>query len=349
MAEITNCPGAFGSDNQAGVHPEILDALARANAGSAPAYGADELTQKIEARFAAIFERDCAVFLVGTGTAANALALSAMCPPHGAILCHEEAHIVNDECTAPEFYTGGARQCAVGGVGGKPDLVELEQALKALTLRGIHSVKPSVLSLSNATELGTTYSPSQLAEYGSFARHNGLRLHVDGARFANALAFHGCTPADLSWRAGVDVLTLGATKNGALAAEAVVFFDPSLADGFAYKRKRAGQLWSKHRFLSAQFDAWFEDDLWLALAGHANAMARTLAAGLRQVDGVELPLPIEANEVFPVLPDGMAEKLWQQGFQFYPWPTVPGMVRLVTSYKTESEEVARFLSAVQSL
>ncbi|EED35977.1 Low specificity L-threonine aldolase [Luminiphilus syltensis NOR5-1B] len=330
---------AFASDNQAGVHPTVMNRMALAAEGFASAYGNDALTRQVEAQLSERFETDCSVFLVGTGTAANALALSALCPPHGAVLCHREAHIVNDECTAPEFFTGGARQVSVPGEWGKPDLAGLEYRMEQLTFRGVHSVKPSVLSLSNATEMGTIYGPGELARYGSFCRRHGLALHVDGARFANALASQAMSAAELSWKQGVDVLTLGATKGGAMAAEAVIFFNRDLAEDFGFKRKRGGHLWSKHRLLAAQFEGWLSDGLWLELARQANQLARNLADGLAEVPGISISIPVEANMVFPILPAAMAAALRDEGFEFYDWPTQPGMVRLVTSFATEEASV----------
>lgn len=337
--------GNFGSDNLAGVHPRVLEAIARVAGGTAPAYGEDAMTTRVERRFAELFERDCAVFLVATGTASNSLALAALCPPHGAIYCHADAHILVDECSAPEFYTGGARLVGIDGVEGKIDPAGLEPWLERATMRGIHGLKPAGISLTNATEAGTVYRPEEVAAVSRFARRNGLFLHVDGARFANAVAALDVAPAELSWKAGVDVLSFGATKNGAIAAEAIVFFDPAQAGDFAYRRKRAGQLWSKHRFLAAQFDAYLEDGLWLELAAHANAMARRLADGLSALPGASLAYPVEANEVYPVLPEAAIAGLERDGFGFYRWPGREGLIRLVTAFSTRAEEVDAFLES----
>lgn len=337
-------PGHFASDNLASAHPRILAALLEANTGFAAAYGEDELSKRVENRIGELFERECAVFLVGTGTASNTLALSAICPPFGAIYCHEGAHMLNDECSGPEFMTGGARQVAIAGAHGKlnPDI--LRSHLEMAQLHGIHAVKPSVISLTNATEAGTVYTPDEVAQFAAICREHRLRLHIDGARFANAVASLGVSPAEASWKAGVDVLSFGATKNGAIAAEAIVFFDKALAGDFGYRRKRAGQLWSKHRFLAAQFDAYLHDDLWLSLARHANAMARRLADGLAAIPGVSIPSPVQANEVFPALPQEVIAGLQNDGYMFYPWPILPGMIRLVTSFATTAEEVDALVS-----
>ena len=288
----------MGSDNQAGAHPKVLDAMVSGSSGLVSAYGEDRLTEGLTRRFSEIFEIECEVFLVATGTAANSLILSAMCPPWGAVLCHEGAHIINDENTAPEFFTGGARQIGVPGELGKPSHDAIRGQVELAQLHGVHNVKPTAISLTNATEQGTVLKPAEVAAYGELAKELNLGLHMDGARFSNAVVGSGASPADLTWRAGVDALTFGATKNGAIAAEAVVFFNDRFSEDFAYRRKRAGHLWSKHRFLAAQFDAFLAGDLWLDNARHANALAARLASGLSQLPGVTLPWPTEANEVF---------------------------------------------------
>lgn len=338
----------MGSDNQAGAHPAIIEALALASEGSASAYGEDCLSEAIEARVSEIFETNCEVFLVATGTAANSLVLSAMCPPWGAVLCHEGAHIINDENTAPEFFTGGARQIGVPGEQGKPSHDAIRAQVELARLHGVHNVKPAALSLTNATEQGTILQPAEVAGYGELARELNLGLHIDGARFSNAVASSKASPADLTWRAGVDALTFGATKNGAIAAEAVVFFNDRFSDDFAYRRKRAGHLWSKHRFLAAQFDAFLTDDLWLANARHGNQMASRLAEGLDQIPGVSLPWPTEANEVFPILPPAVDQALEAAGFIYYPWPVLPGMRRFVTSFATPLDDIDRLLAVARS-
>jgi threonine aldolase len=338
----------MGSDNQAGAHPKVLDAMVSASSGLVSAYGEDRLTEGLTRRFSEIFEIECEVFLVATGTAANSLILSAMCPPWGAVLCHEGAHIINDENTAPEFFTGGARQIGVPGELGKPCHDAIWAQVELAQLHGVHNVKPTAISLTNATEQGTVLKPAEVADYGELAKELNLGLHMDGARFSNAVVGSGASPADLTWRSGVDVLTFGATKNGAIAAEAVVFFNDRFSEDFAYRRKRAGHLWSKHRFLAAQFDAFLADDLWLDNARHANALAARLANGLSQLPGVTLPWPTEANEVFPVLPEAMNQALEAAGFVYYPWPMVPGMKRFVTSFVTDPEDIDRLLAVAKS-
>lgn len=339
----------FGSDNQAGAHPDVIAAIARSAEGRVPAYGDDLLTRNVEQQINDIFETECETFLVATGTAANALILSAMCPPWGAIYCHAGAHIINDENTAPEMFSGGGRQIGIQGALGKPSVEGIEAAIASATNHGVHNVKPAAISLTNATECGTCLHPDELARYGELAAKHGLGLHVDGARFSNALIGTGATPAELTWRSGVDALSFGATKNGVLAAEAVVFFNRRFSQDFEYRRKRAGHLWSKHRFLAAQFDAFLHNDLWLKNAAHANAQAQRLAEGLGKVPGVQLPWPVEANEVFPILPPGLAEALTAEGFDFYSWPGMPGMVRLVTSFNTDPADVSLFLEEIHRL
>ncbi|HML15333.1 MAG TPA: beta-eliminating lyase-related protein, partial [Xanthobacteraceae bacterium] len=271
----------FASDNTAGVAPAIIDAIARANDGYALGYGDDAVTARVEQRFADLFEHAVAVFLVPTGTAANALALAQLTPPWGAVLCHAESHIVTDECAATEFYGGGVKLVTLPGEGCKIAPATLQAALERGPWGGPHHVTPAALSLSQATEAGTIYRASEIRQLADIARGHDVAVHLDGARFANALVRTNITPAELTWRAGVDVVSFGATKGGALAAEAVIFFDPARAKGMPERRKRGGHLLSKHRFLAAQLDAYLNDGLWLDLARHANRMADRLAQGLR--------------------------------------------------------------------
>ena len=347
--DVPTYPVYFGSDNQAGAHPQILEALTSANTGMAYGYGNDALTQRVEERINTLFEHECITFLVSTGTAANALALSALCQPWGGIYCHNGAHVINDENTAPEFFTGGARQIPIAGPEGKPDLDALNKAISSAQTHGIHNVKPAVISLTNATECGTVFTSDELAAYGSLAKQHQMALHVDGARFSNAVVSTGASPAALTWQSGVDVLTFGATKNGAIAAEMVIFFNKQFADDFAYRRKRAGHLWSKHRFLAAQIDAFFHNDLWLKNAQHANAMATRLARGLSTVRGIGIPWPVEANEIFATMPAALIQQLRQRGFEFYDWPAADNMVRLVTSFNTSTDDIDCFINSAHQL
>jgi threonine aldolase len=348
----------FASDNAAGVAPEILAGIARTNEGAALAYGRDPWTASVERRFAELFEREVAVFLVATGTAANALALAHLTPPWGAVLCHEDAHIATDECGAPEFYGGGIKLVGLPGTGGKVAPETLQGALDHMQWGGPHHVSPAVLSLSQATEAGTIYRAQEIRRLADIAHARGMAVHVDGARLGNALARMNVALAEATWKAGVDALSFGATKGGALAAEAVVFFDPDRAANMSERRKRGGHLVSKHRFLAAQLEAFLTEDLWLRLARHANAMADRLAAGLTAA-GLAPVWPVEANEVFVALPPATDARLRQAGAAYYPWsssastgsgalPAQSVLVRLVTSFATTAEEVDRFIGVASA-
>ncbi len=333
----------FASDNVTGAAPEIMAALEVANDGATMPYGNDDLTRRVEARIADVFETDAAVFLVATGTAANALALSALTPPFGAVYCHWQSHVYEDECGAPELFSGGAKLVPVGGDHAKLDIAELEQRL--FEAGNVHHPQPTCVSLTQESELGAVYGLDEVAAVSELCRRHGLKLHMDGARFANAVAALGCSPAEASRKVGVDALSFGATKNGALAAEAVVFFEPELARDFAYRRKRGGHLFSKMRFLAAQWDAYLTDDLWLKHAGHANAMAGRLADGLAAVPGVELAHPVEANELFPVLPGAVIDGLKRDGFTFY--ERGGGLARMVCAFNTRQEDVDALIASAR--
>lgn len=342
----------FTSDNAFGVAPEILEAIRRANGGAVLSYGQDEITQRLEKRFSEIFEREVAVFPVATGTAANALALATLTPSHGAILCHEAAHVNVDECGAPEMFSGGAKLVGLAGEDGKIAPEALEAALVSMPAGVVHHVQPATLTVTQSTEAGTIYKTGELARLVDIAHERRLAVHMDGARFANALVATGATPAQMTWKAGVDVLSFGATKNGAMAAEAVVFFDKARAAEFAYRRKRSGHLFSKMRFLSVQLEAYLEGDLWLRNATHANRMSARLAEGLRVLNATKIQFPVEANEVFVRLPRELMRKLRDAGALFHPWP-MPGdgeegrTIRLVTSFDTKESDVDRFLEVVR--
>lgn len=334
----------FKSDNVSGIAPEILAALAGANAGAAPSYGDDAITARLTRRFCELFEREVAVFPVATGTAANALALAAVMPAWGVVYCHEDSHIQTDECGAPEFFTGGGKLMPLPGQGAKlaPELIEGRMGDQGV----VHHAQPAAISITQATEAGTVYRPAEIEALAAVARRYRLALHMDGARFANAVAALGCRPADITWRAGVDVLSFGATKNGALAAEAVIFFDPARTAAFAYRRKRAGHLFSKMRFLSAQLDAYLADELWLRNARHANAMAARLADGLARLPGARLRDPVEANEIFIELPEAVIAGLEAEGFEFYRWGgPAARCIRLVTAFDTSAADVDALVAA----
>ncbi len=345
----------FSSDNHYGVHPLILKGLEAANNGSAMAYGGDDWTKKAEERLSEIFEKDVRSFLVTNGTAANGLALSALTPPFGAVICHGEAHIAVDECNSPEMFTGGAKIIGLHGPAGKITPAMIGKTLKGF-IRGEHDPKPAAVSLTNATELGTVYTPDDVKAISALVKPRGMKLHMDGARFANALAGLGVKPAELTWKSGVDALSFGATKNGAMMLEAVVFFDTKLAEDFIYRRMRGGQLISKSRYLGAQMLAYLKDDLWLENARNANALAKQLADGLRQFNNIRIPNPVQANEVFAVMPRQLNDKLLASGAKFYDWmPDSLGagisddeiFVRFVLSFATPKEDVQSLLELIK--
>jgi threonine aldolase len=340
----------FASDNTAPVAPDILEAIAQASRGYARGYGNDDWTTSVERRFCEIFEREVAVFLVPTGTAANALALAQVTPPWGVVFCHGQSHIATDECGAPEFFGHGLKLSGLPGDGGKitPDV--LKEALAGYGGHSPHQMVAAALSITQASEAGTIYRTDEIAELCEIAHGRSLAVHMDGARFANALVRLNATPAQMTWQNGVDVLSFGATKGGALAAEAVIFFDPARAAFFAERRKRAGHLLSKHRFLAVQIAAYLEAGRWLALARHANAMADILAQKLKAV-GLAPVWPVEANLVFVVLPRALDTKLKAAGANYYVRSSEsldPGpdkvLVRLVTSFATLDEDVERFVN-----
>lgn len=342
----------FASDNVYGVDPRILEALSAANDGTAASYAGDDLSKRSEAELSRIFETEVKAFLVTSGTAANGLALSSIAPGYGAILCHAEAHISCDECNSPEFFTGGAKILGLHGAGGKITPALIDKTLKGF-IRGEHDPKPRGVSITNATELGTIYSPAEVRAISDLIRPRGMKLHMDGARFANAVAGLGCTPAELTWKSGVDLMSFGATKNGAMMLEAVVFFDAALAEDFLYRRMRAGQLISKSRYLGAQMLAYLEGDLWLDNARRANRLARKLADGLTRHKSIRIPNPVQANEVFAIIPREMNDRLLASGARFYDWmPDSLGdaihdgeiFVRFVLSFATPEEDVDRFLA-----
>ncbi len=343
----------FTSDNITGASPQVLAAIAAANAGVVPSYGGDPLSEALTKRASELFERPVSVLPVATGTAANALALAALARPFEAIYCHAAAHVMTDECGAPEFYTGGAKLIGLPSPDGRLQPAQLAEAVALARSMGVHHVQPAAVTLSQASEWGTVYSLAELRALTATAHGLGLRVHMDGARFANAIAALGCSAADLSWRAGIDLLSFGASKNGALAAEALVVFDPALTDELALRRKRAGHLWSKMRFLSAQLLAYLDDDLWLRNARHANQMAGRLAAGLSGLRGVRLALPVEANELFVVMPASLIAALRAERYRFLDWPPPAGVqgpvVRLVTSYDVSAADVDGLVAAARRL
>lgn len=331
----------FFSDNAATVCPAVMEAIAQANRVDT-AYDGDALSTALDRGFSDLFGRDVAVIWTSTGTSANALALSLLCPPFGAIFCHDEAHVMMDECGAVEFYAAGARLVGCPGEGAKlsPEIL----AARAATIRpDVHRMQPHAVTITNATEYGLAYTPAEVGAIGAYCREQGLRLHMDGARFANAIAYLDCHPADVTWRAGVDALSFGFTKNGAMNAEALILFDPALAAEARARRKRAGHLLSKGRFIAAQLLALISDNLWLKNARAANAAAQILAASA----GARLLHPVEANELFLTLSDAEAATLRAQGFDFYDWGE--GAARLVTSWNHGPDDVAPLAAAIKTL
>lgn len=337
---------AFSSDNMAGASPRIAQAVADAALGQVLPYGNDPFTERARRRLGEIFERDVDVFPVSTGSAANGLSLAALTPPWGSVLSHPDSHINHDECGAPEFFTGGAKLVGVPGPDSKIDPEALEVAVRRRA-GDVHSVQPSVVSISQATESGGVYSLQEIRRLSGIAKDAGLRVHMDGARFANALDHLGASPAEMTWKAGVDVLSFGATKNGAMTADAVVSFDPALATELAFRAKRAGQLASKMRFHTAQIDAYLTDDLWLHNARQANAMATRLGDGLKSLPGVGLLAAPQANILFCRLPQQVTEGLLAEGYAFYHDRWEPGTVRLVTAFSHTADDIDQFLDAVR--
>lgn len=348
----------FASDNVYGVHPKILAAIEAANQGTSASYGYDDYSKRAEAKLSEVFEKEVRAFLVTTGTAANGLALSALAPSYGAVFTHIEAHSAIDECNSPEMFTGGAKIIGLEGVEGKITPAAVEKVLKGF-LRGEHDPKPAALSITNSTELGRVYQPAEIKALSGVARSRNMKFHTDGARFANAVAALEVKPAEITWKAGIDVMSFGGTKNGGMLLEAVVFFDTALAEDFLYRRMRGGQLISKSRFLGAQMLAYLEGGLWLDNARTANALAKRLADGLRRSDRIRIPLPVEANEVFAVMPRKLHDQLQASGAHFHQWGLdifgPAGIAedevfcRFVLSFATPSEDVERFVGLVKDM
>ncbi len=331
----------FFSDNAASVHPAVLDALAHANTVDT-AYDGDALSGALDAAFSKLFETEVTALWIATGTAANSLALAALCPPYRGVICHHDAHIQNDEAGAPEFYSGGAKLLLADGIGAKLTPDTIAARLDAIA-NDVHRTQAAAISITNATEYGRTYTAAEVAAIGALAKARGLRLHMDGARFANAVAYSGATPADLTWRAGVDALSFGFVKNGGLSSEALILFDQSLADEIRVRRKRAGHLNSKGRYLAAQLLALLEGDLWLTNARVANAGAERLGWAAED----RLLHPVEANEVFVSISAAEAAALRAQGFDFYDWAA--GEARFVVSWDQPEAEIAAFAQALAAL
>lgn len=337
----------FASDNYSGVCPEAWAAMAEANAGHEANYGNDAWTQRAADRLRDIFETDCEVFFVFNGTAANSLSLAALCQSYQSILCHKLAHMETSECGAPEFFSNGSKILLLGGEAGKIDPATIEPAVNKRT--DVHYPKPRALSLTQSTEVGTVYSTAEIGTLAETAKKFGLRVQMDGARFGNAVASLGVAPADITWRAGVDVLCFGGSKNGIALGEAVVFFNKELARDFDYRCKQGGQLASKMRFLSAPWLGMLKDGAWLRHAGHANAMATRLATRLRAIAGVEILYPVQSNAVFAKMPAAAVEAMHTRGWHFYTGVITPGESRLMCSWDTTETDVDNFVADLQEI
>lgn len=334
-------PGCqFASDNTSGLCPEAMQAFTEANEGYQPSYGDDDTTRQACDLFRDLFQTHCDVYFVFNGTAANSLALASLCQSYQSVIAHQYAHVETDECGAPEFFSNGSKLILAQGDNGRLDAKHVEQIFTGR--RDLHFPRPSAMSLSQSTEFGTVYRPDHIRELWGTARSHGVRVHMDGARFSNAVASLGCEPADITWRAGVDVLCFGGTKLGMAVTEAVVFFDRELSKDFAYRCKQAGQLCSKMRFISAQWLRILKDGVWLKYARQANALAQQLANGLSAIEGVTLLHPVEANAVFAQLPAALDKRLRDKGWKFYNF--IGGGARFMCSWKTTAEDVAALLA-----
>jgi threonine aldolase len=340
-------PFDFASDNAVGVDPRILAALSDCNHGATTPYGVDDLSMRLNAAYSDVFERKAYVFATPTGTAANGLALGAVTPPWGAVFCHERAHIVTTECGAPEFFSGGARLILLPGSGHKLTSQTLRDALKPYQTGNLHQLRPAALSIAQATDGGTIYDCSELTALADIAHSAQMKVHMDGARFANALVHLGVSPAEMTWQAGIDILSFGLTKNGAMNVEAVITFDPEIATTLRYLHKRAGFLYSKMRFAAAQLHTYVNDGLWIENARKANATAQRLARALLATPGVELEHAVQANQIFVHLPATVIDRLAASDFTLRPWAHPQGdLFRLVASYCDSEAALSRFEQAL---
>ena len=335
----------FMSDNVTCACPEVMDAVVAANSGAAVSYGDDTISSNLQAKLSEVFETSVAVFLTVTGTASNALALAALTPSYGKIYCNDLAHINTDECGAPELFTGGAKLIPIRGVNGK---ITAENLGSTIYGRGnVHHAQPSTVSITQATEAGTVYHLDEISAIAATAKEQGLSVHMDGARFTNALASLAVSPAEMTWKPGVDVLSFGGTKNGCLAAEAIVFFNPDIVKDFPYLHKRSGQLLSKMRFIAAQFEAYLHDEVWLRNARQANAMATRLSAGLVALPGIELAYPTQSNEVFVYLPNTIIDGLQGEGVSVNEDELDGTAARFVAAWNTKPDDVDDLLAAIK--
>ena len=336
----------FASDNVAGACPEVLDALMKANEGDSAPYGNDDYSKVLQEKFSEIFEKEVIVYPTASGTAANALALSTMTPVFGNIYCHKLAHINTDECGAPEFYTGGAKLIPLTGINGKITPEELEKNISGTGI--VHHTQPSSVSVTQVCETGEVYELDEIKKIADVAHKHKLNMHMDGARFANALVALNCTPAEMTWKSGIDVLSFGATKNGCIAAEAIIFFKPELVGNISFLMKRAGHLLSKMRFVSAQLDAYISNDVWLKNAKQANKMGKKLSDGLSKHKDIEIAYPTEANEVFAKFPREKIEHLNSEGYKMNEDELDGKSTRLVAAWNTQDSDVNQFLEILKN-
>jgi len=337
----------FASDNVAGACPEVLDAIIKANEGDCTPYGNDDWSINLQNKFSEIFEKDVIVFPTASGTAANALALSAMTPVFGSIYCHKHSHINTDECGAPEFYTGGAKLVTLNGINGKFTPEELSNNIGGAGI--VHHTQPSVVSITQLCETGEVYQLEEIAAISETAHKHNLKMHMDGARFANALVSLGATPAEMTWKSGIDVLSFGATKNGCIAAEAIIFFKPELVGNLPFLMKRSGHLLSKMRFVSAQLEAYISNDVWLRNARHANKMGKKLSEGLNSNPNIELTYSTHANEVFAKFPRAIIEHLNSEGYKMNEEELDGKAARLVAAWNTEASDVDQLLKTISKV
>ena len=335
----------FASDNVAGACPEVLDAVIKANEGDSTPYGNDQISTELQDKFSEIFEKEVIVFPTASGTAANALALSTMTPSFGNIYCHKLSHINTDECGAPEFYTGGGKLVTLQGIKGKITANELDESVTGAGI--VHHTQPSSVSITQVCETGEVYQLDEIKKISDVAHNHNLNMHMDGARFANALVSLDVTPAEMTWKSGIDVLSFGATKNGCLAAEAIIFFKKDLVGNTAFLMKRAGHLLSKMRFVSAQLDAYISNDVWLKNARHANKMGKRLSEGLNNYSDINLSYPTEANEVFATFPRNKIDHLNSEGYTINEDEWDGKAVRLVAAWNTNDNDVDEFLEILK--
>ena len=336
----------FASDNISGACPEVLDAILKANDGDSTPYGNDQISTDLQKKFSDLFEKDVIIFPTASGTAANALALSTMTPSFGNIYCHKLSHINTDECGAPEFYTGGGKLVTLNGINGKITTEELDQAISGKGI--VHHTQPSSVSITQVCETGEVYQLDEIKKISDVAHKYNLNMHMDGARFANALVSLDTTPAEMTWKSGIDVLSFGATKNGCIAAEAIIFFNKDLVGNIAFLMKRAGHLLSKMRFVSAQLDAYITNDVWLRNARHANKMGKKLSDGLSKFNDIEIAYPTEANEVFAKFPRNKIEHLNSEGYKMNEEELDGKAIRLVAAWNTKDSDVDQLLDTLKN-